>query len=308
MRNKYTELEKNYIKKYWGIKPSKDIADYLNRKTNSLRALASKLGLTSPPYWAKEDIELLKEKYLTSTSKQLEKLFNRKIAYITHKANELRILKEIHIEWTTKEHEKLKELYPITPNKDLEKVFNRNAQAIKRYAHKHGFEKKRETYENVKNWTEAEIKYLKNKYKRTAINEMSEKLDRSFFSIYNKAGELGLKPPQKQSRLETEFGLFLDKSSIEFIEQFSVWKYKVDFYLKKYNLIIETYGDYWHCNPKFYSKPINNMQRVSSEKDPLRISYIKSKGFKVLIVWEYDFYNNIEEVKKQLRVVLGRNI
>jgi G:T-mismatch repair DNA endonuclease (very short patch repair protein) len=44
-----------------------------------------------------------------------------------------------------------------------------------------------------------------------------------------------------------------------------IWEYEVDFnfnglvyvpdfYIKKYNLVIECYGNYWHANPMFYSK------------------------------------------------------
>jgi very-short-patch-repair endonuclease len=306
MKNYYSVEEKNYVKENWGKMSCNDIASNLNRKPNSVRAMASKLNVTSPNFWNKSEITLLKEIYFEKSPKELEKMFNRKMAYITHKANELGIRKQDHLQWSKEEHNKLKNLYPTTPNNDLSAIFNRSPQAVKRYAHKHNFGRKRPSYSSVKKWEEWEISYLKETYGTTSMMSMKKHLNRSGFSIQNKANKLGLS--REISKLELAFEDFLKSENVQYIRQHKIWKYRADFYIPDHNLIIETYGDFWHCNPTLYNEPVYKVQKNNIAKDKLRISYIKSKGYKVLIAWEYDFYNNFEDVKKQLRVVLSGDV
>jgi hypothetical protein len=92
----------------------------------------------------------------------------------------------------------------------------------------------------------------------------------------------------------------LDRYNIYYIEEY---KYEneikrngaIDFYLPEWNIIIEYYGDYWHCNPKFYNE--NYFHRIMKrfaydiwEKDKKRIQYLFNKEFNknisILIIWE----------------------
>lgn len=65
-----------------------------------------------------------------------------------------------------------------------------------------------------------------------------------------------------------------------------------DFYIPDFGVIVEFFGDYWHCNPKFYdSKYYHKILKVTaSEKwefDKKRIDEIlELTGYSVLVIWE----------------------
>jgi G:T-mismatch repair DNA endonuclease (very short patch repair protein) len=73
------------------------------------------------------------------------------------------------------------------------------------------------------------------------------------------------------------------------------------FYL---NLIIEYNEDYWHCNPKKYDKNYFNQKKSKYawqlwEYDQSKLDLIKSKGYNIEVIWEFDFKSNktiIEEI------------
>lgn len=88
--------------------------------------------------------------------------------------------------------------------------------------------------------------------------------------------------------------------------------YKVDGYNKKLNLILEFYGDYYHANPKVYTKRFYKLKgkvvsvNTINNKNKIRENTIKSKGFNLFIVWEYDWINNKETtIKKFMKYVEG---
>ena len=63
------------------------------------------------------------------------------------------------------------------------------------------------------------------------------------------------------------------------------------------NKIIEFYGDYWHCNPlKFkadtYHSRVHKTAKEVWKHDKKRINFARRNGYKVLIIWEYDFKHN----------------
>lgn len=81
-------------------------------------------------------------------------------------------------------------------------------------------------------------------------------------------------------------------------------KYYVDFYIPKYKMIIEVYGDYWHVNPEIYDvfendknkKPLNDNQRehIYSKYDETRNKELESYGYKVFVLWEKDIHDNLD--------------
>lgn len=71
------------------------------------------------------------------------------------------------------------------------------------------------------------------------------------------------------------------------------------------NLIIEFFGDYWHCNPnRFnYNDYLNGKIKASEvwERDRIRVKDLESLGYKVIIVWEEDYLNNKQKVLNYLK-------
>lgn len=95
----------------------------------------------------------------------------------------------------------------------------------------------------------------------------------------------------------------LEKRKIEFTPQYVIGDVLIaDFYLPKYNTVLEVYGDYWHGNPLIYGigddkKPLNDMQSNQIKKDRRRY-YVLTKNYNMRMysVWENDIYQNVEQV------------
>jgi len=85
------------------------------------------------------------------------------------------------------------------------------------------------------------------------------------------------------------------KFEIEKQFYFNNRNYFPDFYLPEFNLIIEIYGDYWHCNPKFFD---NEDERISGirEKDDLRQKEFLKQGYRYTYFWEDTLRNNLQSV------------
>ena len=81
-----------------------------------------------------------------------------------------------------------------------------------------------------------------------------------------------------RSRLETTpekiMREFLDKIGVVYKQEYKIGKYWADFYLPKYNAVIEVDGDYWHSLPDV------------KEKDTRKDKYLKSKGINVMHIKE----------------------
>ena len=71
--------------------------------------------------------------------------------------------------------------------------------------------------------------------------------------------------------------------------------------------IIEFNGDFFHANPKIYEK--NDIIKISKDKilvaekiwkdDNKKQNILKEKGYKLLVIWEYDVKNNREQMIKK---------
>lgn len=82
--------------------------------------------------------------------------------------------------------------------------------------------------------------------------------------------------------------------------------YKVDYYNKSRNIIIEAMGDYWHCNPKKFKADYfdNKLKRTAKEIwdiDKKRKEYLINKlNCKFIDVWEFDWKKDKENTLKKI--------
>lgn len=71
-----------------------------------------------------------------------------------------------------------------------------------------------------------------------------------------------------------------------------------DFYIKDINIIIEFFGDFWHCNPKFFNENDRRLNTIAEnvwQNDSERILFLKKQyNVDTLIIWENDFRKNKE--------------
>lgn len=74
-----------------------------------------------------------------------------------------------------------------------------------------------------------------------------------------------------------------------------------DLYIPSLNLIIEYFGDYWHCNPKKYSSEYINQKKQMTAKeiwdyDKHKVDLIVSYGYNLEVIWESDFKTNTNKI------------
>lgn len=111
----------------------------------------------------------------------------------------------------------------------------------------------------------------------------------------------GKKVSDSSSKLKN----FLIKHNYKFEEEYPITtqnkSYFVDFYIPKYNCILEFFGDFWHCNPKvynenYYNKILKLTSKEKIDKDKKRIELIKNFDLnnKIIIFWESSQLNEDE--------------
>lgn len=128
-----------------------------------------------------------------------------------------------------------------------------------------GKSKKLSILNKGKKWSKESILKYKNTIQLPHIKEQ-----RRQNSINN------MKNMPKISKAELIVKEILDKNKIEHISQWS-YKYGVaDFYLPKYNMILECYGSYWHNKPDYI------------ERDKRKNQWLMDNGYKVMILCSED--------------------
>jgi len=82
---------------------------------------------------------------------------------------------------------------------------------------------------------------------------------------------------------------------------------KPDFANKKRKIAIFVDGCFWHKCPSHYREPTSNKRywlpkiERNVERDKENKKTLKSKGFKVLTIWEHDFPKKINKLIKKLK-------
>lgn len=108
---------------------------------------------------------------------------------------------------------------------------------------------------------------------------------------------------QYTSKLEKTFENILELLEIDYQRFFFAKEIRAyyDFYLPKYNIIIEVDGDFWHCNPNtIHNEPKYDSQKKNIERDKVKNEWASQNNYKLLRFWENDINNNIKQVKQIL--------
>lgn len=108
----------------------------------------------------------------------------------------------------------------------------------------------------------------------------------------------------KTSKFQKEVYKFLGEDwELEYLEK--NLHYVLDIYNKETKEVVECFGDYWHCNPNKYSATYFHARKNMTaqqiwELDRKRIEDLENAGYKVKIVWEYDWMKNKDFIQKTL--------
>jgi G:T-mismatch repair DNA endonuclease (very short patch repair protein) len=89
----------------------------------------------------------------------------------------------------------------------------------------------------------------------------------------------------------------IKKLGYKAIQSFRVDTKICDVFIPDLNLIIEYFGDYWHCNPikydiNYFNKKKNKFAWELWEYDKSKLDLVKSCGYNVEVIWEKQFRNN----------------
>ena len=88
--------------------------------------------------------------------------------------------------------------------------------------------------------------------------------------------------------------------------------YQVDFMNQRIGLIVEFYGDYWHCHPDAYKKDYRHETNGKLAKDiwaadKKRVERLKElTGYEVLVVWERDWMQDKAAAMNKLQEQVSR--
>ena len=143
------------------------------------------------------------------------------------------------------------------------------------------------------------------------MSEEAKKIDRERTLKLFESGKFPSKENTKPERkIKEELIKRGYKEGIDFIHQFKFMnKFMCDFCFPKQKVIVEVYGDFWHCNPNKYPKPIYAHQVKDVGRDKSREAYIKkvdNNSWTYLFLWEMDINKNVVECVDKIWEVLDK--
>jgi very-short-patch-repair endonuclease len=122
--------------------------------------------------------------------------------------------------------------------------------------------------------------------------EIRKKCEETNLKLYGKTSfDLMIEAFKKTggTSIENKIGEILKINDIEFEKSFYVYfdekKHKIyDFYLSKFNLLIEADGIYWHGHPEFF-EILNETQIANVENDKFKNKLAKEKSYNLIRFW-----------------------
>jgi len=282
MRNKWDKDEEDILKKYYPVTNDINIINYFNdRSLTSIKVKAKRLKI-----YRNDEIQKNNRSNATSGDKngmygKISKIKGKKYIdlYGKEKAN---IIKE--------RLSKIKKgtiglsgdkngMYgkpSKTKGKTIIEIYGKEKANIIKEKFKIGIT----NYWN--NLNEDELNYRKNKLREEWIIKRN-------------------KYPDIDTIPEKIIESLLLKLNIKYIKKENIGYYNCDFVVN--NLIIEVQGDYWHGNPKFY-KTFDKIQQKNITRDKRKLSFLKSKNYDVIYLWEYDLKHNIIECEEKIKKII----
>lgn len=124
-------------------------------------------------------------------------------------------------------------------------------------------------------------------------------------------------PKQTDTKPEREIKAELIKRGYkegkDFIHQYKFAnKFMCDFCFPENKVIIEVYGDFWHCNPAIYSQPIHPHQIKDINRDKSKEAYITkydNGSWTYLVIWESDIKKDVSKcVDKIEKILISKKI
>jgi G:T-mismatch repair DNA endonuclease (very short patch repair protein) len=114
------------------------------------------------------------------------------------------------------------------------------------------------------------------------------------------------------SKKEKQIIQFLKEHNITSIQSYRVDTKICDIYISSLNLIIEYFGDYWHCNPDKYDENYFNQKKGKTAKqiwdyDKNKIDLIRNFGYNLEVIWENDLKHDNKKILEILNKYDSKN-
>jgi len=114
------------------------------------------------------------------------------------------------------------------------------------------------------------------------------------------------------SKKEIEIIRIIKKMGFEVKHSYRVDTKICDVYIPKLNLIIEYFGDYWHCNPEKYDADYFNKKKSLTAKqiwdyDKNKIDLIRNFGYNLEVIWESELKNDNKKINQIIEKYVKSN-
>ena len=179
---------------------------------------------------------------------------------------------------------------------------------------------KKESLDKMSKSKKGQYSGNKNHMKQEKYRKMSRDIMRSNWDngiLDRKVISEQMKQTQRSGKIKSVIVSKREKEIVKEIKQLGfkpISSYRVDskicdIYIPSLNLIIEYFGDYWHCNPNkyesdFFNKKKNKFAWELWDYDKKKIDLIKSYGYNLEVVWEGDLKLN----NKLINIILEKYV
>jgi G:T-mismatch repair DNA endonuclease (very short patch repair protein)/phage FluMu protein Com len=138
---------------------------------------------------------------------------------------------------------------------------------------------------------------LKKSWESGKLEETRKKMS----EVLKKTRRQGKIKSVNKSKKENEICNMIKKLGYIVIPSLRVDTKICDIYIPKLNLIIEYFGDYWHCNPLKYDADYINVKKNLTAKeiwkyDESKLELIKSYGYNLEVIWESELKLNNDKL------------
>lgn len=188
--HKWSDFEKNFLKKNFSLKPIKTISKILGIPRKAVKDMAYKMKIyeVKNQKWTDEQVAYLKKNFpdRSITITEIAAFLGVSESAVTNKANDLKLHRYYKIGSTEKKY--IVSHYKKLSYKEMARNLDVSADSLRRFCIMNGFKRP-----PLKIWSVEEKSFLQNNYKIMSIDDLANILGRTEYSIQKQASFLGLK-------------------------------------------------------------------------------------------------------------------
>ena len=158
------------------------------------------------------------------------------------------------------------------------------------------------------------------KWRKKASEKLKERWDSGDLENTRQLMSNHMKNTIKSGKIKSFNTSKKEKQIIDFLENLgviSIQSYRIetkicDIYIPHLNLIIEYFGDYWHCNPSKYKSDYFNQKKKKTaseiwDYDKEKLDLIKKMGYNLEVIWESELKHNNNKILEILKNYDSKN-